>query len=105
MDQGNDEKRGRFSVCVCVFIQSRTLGVEVEVQVGSNQQERNLGTEETRAAPRTYESEKDCGGGQVVMIRKSAGDSDGPDFRCSGRVGRGRHVLLGIGRQGRIETK
>jgi hypothetical protein len=41
-----------------------------------------------------------------MMIRKSAGDPDGPEFRVvGGRVGRGRHVFLGMSRQGRIEMK
>lgn len=39
------------------------------------------------------------------MIRKSAGDPDGPELRGIGGRVRGRHVLLDMIRQGRIEMK
>jgi hypothetical protein len=39
------------------------------------------------------------------MIRKSAGDPDGPEFRGIGGRDRGRHVVLDMIRQGRIEMK
>ena len=40
-----------------------------------------------------------------MMIRKSAGDPDGPELRGIGGRDRGRHVVLDMIRQGRIEMK
>jgi hypothetical protein len=39
------------------------------------------------------------------MIRKSAGNPDGPELRGIGGRVRGSHVFLGMCRQGRIEMK